>query len=143
MRPAFYAVLDTQQPQTALIQFQRGSVGPWLTVATMTYSSLDQSCYFTRQVTLPASGSVRLAWSYPLTDIGQGGLTPAIAGRPCGDSLLPGGQPNAVGIDRLARRDGLRPRNRLVKSSGAATIRRPQGAGQVPDGGATSITPGG
>jgi hypothetical protein len=78
VRPAFYALFDTQQPQTALIQFQRGSVGPWLTVATVTYSSLNQSCYFTRQVTLPASGSVRLAWDYPLTDIGQGGLTPAI-----------------------------------------------------------------
>jgi hypothetical protein len=88
VRPAFYALSDTQQPQTALIQFQRGSVGPWLTVATVTYSSLDQSCYFTRQVTLPASGSIRLAWSYPLTDIGAGGLSPALSGG-VGDSLLP------------------------------------------------------
>ena len=89
VRPAFYALFDTQQPQTALIQYQRGSVGPWLTVATVTYSSLDQSCYFTRQVTLPASGSVRLAWAYPLTDIGHGGLTPAISHEPVGDALTP------------------------------------------------------
>jgi hypothetical protein len=88
VRPAFYALFDTQQPQTALIQYQRGSVGPWLTVATVTYSSLNQSCYFTRQVTLPATGSIRLAWPYPLTDIGAGGLTPALSGA-VGDSLLP------------------------------------------------------
>jgi hypothetical protein len=49
-----------------------------VTVATVTYSSITQSCCFMRQVTLTASGSVRLAWAYPLKDIGQGGLTPAI-----------------------------------------------------------------
>jgi hypothetical protein len=68
VRPALYALLDTHRPQTGLIQFQRGGKGPWATVATVTYSSPSSSCYFTRQVKFPASGSVRLIYTYPVTD---------------------------------------------------------------------------
>jgi len=69
VRPAHYALLDTHRPQTALIQFQRGGRGGWSTVAPVTFSSASASCYFTRQVKLPASGSVRLVYQYPLGDV--------------------------------------------------------------------------
>ncbi|HEY1590535.1 MAG TPA: hypothetical protein VGF81_01990 [Solirubrobacteraceae bacterium] len=68
VRPARYALLDTHRPQTALIQFQRGGRGSWSTVATVTFSNPASSCFFTRQVKFPASGSVRLIYSYPATD---------------------------------------------------------------------------
>ena len=68
MRPAHFALLDTHKPQTALIQFQRGGRGAWSTVSTVTFSNPSSSCYFTRQVKFPASGSVRLIYSYPPTD---------------------------------------------------------------------------
>jgi hypothetical protein len=67
VRPARFAILDTHQPQTAQIQFL-GASGTWTTVATVTYTNPNGSCYFTRQVTFPASGSVRLAYSYPASD---------------------------------------------------------------------------
>jgi hypothetical protein len=69
VRPAQFALLDTHRPQTALIQFQRGSRGAWSTVAPVTFSNPAASCYFTRQVKFPASGSVRLIYSYPVTDV--------------------------------------------------------------------------
>ncbi len=57
-RPAYsYA-----QPQLA-IQFQRGSRGPFTTLKTV--SVTDTHGYFDLRMTFPASGSVRLAWSYP------------------------------------------------------------------------------
>ena len=68
MRPVHFALLDTFEPQTAQIQFQEGSVGPWVTVATVTFNDPTASCYFTKSITLPASGSVRLAWAYPPGD---------------------------------------------------------------------------
>jgi hypothetical protein len=63
VRPAYYAQLDTHQPQAVQIQFRRGSRGPFATVATVGITSLRG--YFDRRVTFEASGSVRLAWSYP------------------------------------------------------------------------------
>jgi hypothetical protein len=68
VRPARFALLDTHRPQTALIQFQRGGRGAWSTVSTVTFSNPSASCYFTRQVKFPASGSVRLIYSYPVAD---------------------------------------------------------------------------
>ena len=68
VRPADFALLDTFQPQTAQIQFQAGSVGPWLTVATVSFRHPTGSCYFTKSIRLPKSGSVRLAWAYPPED---------------------------------------------------------------------------
>src|SRR5205807_6392602 len=69
VRPAHYALLDTHQPQRALIQFQQGSRGSWSTVATVTYANPSASCYFTRRLMFPASGSVRLVYSYPVHDL--------------------------------------------------------------------------
>jgi hypothetical protein len=66
VRPARYALLDVHTPQVAAIQFQRGSRGAWATVATVRTSVA--SCYFNTAVRFPASGSVRLAWSYPTND---------------------------------------------------------------------------
>src|SRR5205807_4672065 len=57
VRPARYAFFDTRQPQTAQIQFQRGSTGSWTTAATVTFTNPSSSCYFTRQIQFPASGS--------------------------------------------------------------------------------------
>jgi hypothetical protein len=66
VRPAHYAVLDLHTPQVGNIQFQRGSKGSWVTVASVRTSTA--SCYFKTSVRLPASGSVRLSWSYPTND---------------------------------------------------------------------------
>jgi hypothetical protein len=85
VRPAHYALLDTHRPQTALIQFQQGSHGPWSTVATVTFSNPRSSCYFTRQVKFPASGSVRLVYGYPA---GDARLYPGI-GQTYFDPLVP------------------------------------------------------
>jgi hypothetical protein len=59
---------DTGKPQTALIQFSRGSGGSWSNVSSVTFRSASSSCYFTRQVRLPASGALRLVYSYPPND---------------------------------------------------------------------------
>jgi hypothetical protein len=67
VRPAHYAFLDTHKAQTAQIQFRSGSRGAWSTVATVTLGS-SASCYFTKSVKFPTSGSVRLTWSYPAGD---------------------------------------------------------------------------
>jgi hypothetical protein len=76
VRPARYAFADVHKPQRGSIQFQRGSAGAWSTVATVTIGNASSSCYFTRSVKFPSSGSVRLAWSYPLGDLK---LQPTIA----------------------------------------------------------------
>jgi hypothetical protein len=69
VRPAPYAVGDTHKAQTALIQFQRGSRGSWATVSSVTFRSASSSCDFTRQLKFPASGSVRIVYSYPANDL--------------------------------------------------------------------------
>jgi hypothetical protein len=68
LRPAHFALLDTRKPQTVLVQFQRGGRGAWSNVASATFTNPGSSCYFTRRVTFPASGSVRLVYSYPAAD---------------------------------------------------------------------------
>jgi hypothetical protein len=50
-------------PQQVQIQFQRGSSGPFTTLRTVTATNVRG--YIDLRVTFPASGSVRLAWSYP------------------------------------------------------------------------------
>ena len=52
--------------QTVQIQFQSGSHGSFSTVKTL--SVTDPRGYFDLHTSLPASGSVRLAWTYPSTD---------------------------------------------------------------------------
>ena len=66
VRPAHYARLDTSAPQQVQIQFQRGSHGAFQTLRTLTVTNVRG--YFDLHTTFPASGSVRLAWSYPKQD---------------------------------------------------------------------------
>jgi hypothetical protein len=66
--PAHYALLDTGKPQTAQIQFQRGSRGAWTTISSVTFRRPSSSCYFNVSVKFPASGSVRLSYAYPAGD---------------------------------------------------------------------------
>jgi hypothetical protein len=65
-RPAGYARLDTGQAQSAQIQFQRGSSGAWQTIDTVAIT--NSKGYIDVHLALPATGLVRLAWSYPVAD---------------------------------------------------------------------------
>jgi hypothetical protein len=66
VRPAQYARLDTGTPQQVQIQYQPRSRGAFTTRRTVTINS--SRGYFDLHMTFPASGSVRLAWSYPKDD---------------------------------------------------------------------------
>jgi hypothetical protein len=66
VRPAHYAQLDTHSRQRVQIQFQRGSRGKFTTLRTVTITSSHG--YFDVHMAFPASGSVRLAWTYPSND---------------------------------------------------------------------------
>jgi hypothetical protein len=66
VRPAANATLDTGHPQTALIQFQRWPRGPFRTINRVQIA--NPSGYFDLRIKFPASGAVRLAWSYPAGD---------------------------------------------------------------------------
>jgi hypothetical protein len=71
IRPAGFGELDTGLPQTADIQFAAGSSGRYTTLQTVTLSA-DSNCYFDLHVTFPASGRVRLAYTYPAGDLRLG-----------------------------------------------------------------------
>jgi hypothetical protein len=64
-RPAYFARIDTGQPQNVLVQFAPGTSGQFQTVATVPTSALG---FIDTQVTFPSSGQVRLAWQYPAGD---------------------------------------------------------------------------
>ncbi len=81
VRPAHYASLDTGSGQQVQIQFQRGSRGAFSTLKTVTITS--SRGYFDLRMSFPASGSVRLAWSYPHSDLL---LTPGQTGPPEGST---------------------------------------------------------
>lgn len=66
VRPAHYARLDTSSAQRVQIQFQRGSHGAFRTLRAITVTNVRG--YFDLHMRFPASGSVRLAWSYPKND---------------------------------------------------------------------------
>lgn len=66
VRPARYAYLDTHQPQYVDIQFRAGSTGPFRTLKTVKLT--DVRGYFDVRLRFPASGTVRLRWSYPSGD---------------------------------------------------------------------------
>ncbi len=66
LRPARYAYLDTGRAQYVLIQFRASSLGPFRTIKTIQIT--DARGYFDARVKLPATGSVRLQWSYPPAD---------------------------------------------------------------------------
>jgi hypothetical protein len=66
VRPAGFMTSDTHTPQTAQIQLQSGSRGAFKTINTVKISSREG--YFDIHMRFPASGTVRLIWTYPHTD---------------------------------------------------------------------------
>ncbi len=66
VRPAHYASLDTHRAQYVQIQLRTGSSGPFRTIKTVPIT--DPGGYFDVTVRFPASGTVRLRWSYPPGD---------------------------------------------------------------------------
>jgi hypothetical protein len=80
VRPARYAILGAAglpgttggssqtgpngQPQTARIQFARGTSGSFTTLRTVTISNAN-NCYFDVRMRFPGTGTVRLAYTYP------------------------------------------------------------------------------
>jgi hypothetical protein len=64
VRPARYAAMDTGGAgQQASVQFRRGSAGTWQTLQTVTVTGAHG--YFDVRTPFPASGSVRIKWTYP------------------------------------------------------------------------------
>jgi hypothetical protein len=74
VRPARYAILETGQPQSAQIQFAPRPGGAYVPVQTVTVSD-PSDCYFDIRMTFAASGTVRLAYTYPAASPGVGGTT--------------------------------------------------------------------
>jgi hypothetical protein len=75
VRPARYAILDTGLAQTAKVQFLgQGSSGAVTTLATVSIARA-MDCYFDLHLKFPASGTVRLAYTYPASWPGVGGTT--------------------------------------------------------------------
>jgi hypothetical protein len=66
VRPAAYALADNDGPQWAEIQFARGSSNNWTTLETVPIT--DPRGYIDTWLTFPASGSVRIVWTYPPSD---------------------------------------------------------------------------
>jgi hypothetical protein len=66
VRPAYFAVIDTHQPQRADIQYKRAGTSSWTTIDRLTFTG--SNCYFNVRIAFPASGTVRLEYSYPITD---------------------------------------------------------------------------
>jgi hypothetical protein len=66
-RPAGYAKVDTHGgAQRVQIEFRRGASGPFRTIRSVAITSVRG--YFDAHLALPASGAVRLTWSYPRAD---------------------------------------------------------------------------
>ena len=65
-RPSGYAFMDTGKGQSLQIQFQRGSSGAWEVIDTAAIT--NPRGYVDVHLALPASGAVRLAWTYPAGD---------------------------------------------------------------------------
>jgi hypothetical protein len=66
VRPAPYAIKDGDGPQSALIQFERSGSRSWTTLKTVPIT--DPHGYIDTRVAFPASGWVRLSWTYPPND---------------------------------------------------------------------------
>jgi hypothetical protein len=73
VRPAGYARMDTGQAQSVQIQFQSGSSGAWQVIDTAPIT--NSKGYVDVHLALPATGAVRLAWTYPTRDPLLGGGT--------------------------------------------------------------------
>ena len=67
VRPAPYAVGDGDGSQFVQIQFRSSRGGQW--VSEKTVQVTDRHGYFQTSVAFPSSGSVRIAWTYPPTDL--------------------------------------------------------------------------
>ena len=67
IRPARLGQLDTGLPQTAQLQFAASATGQYVPLQTITVGA-GRNCYFDLRVTLPSSGTVRLAYTYPPAD---------------------------------------------------------------------------
>jgi hypothetical protein len=63
VRPAHYARIDTGVTQRARVEFRPSTGGPFKVLRTVTIA--DPHGYFDVQVAFPASGEVRLGWTYP------------------------------------------------------------------------------
>jgi hypothetical protein len=72
LRPAYFMSLDSGAPQMVRIQFQAHDRGPFVDLGTVAVT--NPAGYFDTRIHFPASGHVRLAYTYP-----------------SGDSLLPTG----------------------------------------------------
>jgi hypothetical protein len=71
VRPATFATADTGQPQSAQIEFapasRSGGGQPFRTLQSVPVGGAG-SCYFDVRVKVPASGTVRVAWRYPVIE---------------------------------------------------------------------------
>jgi hypothetical protein len=66
VRPAPLAVADGDGAQYVQIQFSRNGSGTWTTLRTLNVT--DPHGYFDTWMTFPATGWVRLQWTYPASD---------------------------------------------------------------------------
>ncbi len=67
VRTAPYAVADGDGPQFVQVEFQSSPGGQWVSEKTLRVT--DPHGYFETSVAFPSSGSVRIAWTYPTTDV--------------------------------------------------------------------------
>jgi hypothetical protein len=81
VRAARYARTDTHTKQSVQIQFAPRGSTTYRTVKTMTLNNAYG--YFDTHIAFPGSGSVRLSWTYPVTDAGLNDPLPQLlAGLP-------------------------------------------------------------
>lgn len=66
VRPAAYAIRDTHRPQVGHLQFQAAGSSTFTDLATVTFRNPNGSCYFDRRIRFSRSGTLRLAYSYPV-----------------------------------------------------------------------------
>lgn len=67
-RPARFAALDTNQPQTVNIEFEPSGQSSFSTLESVPLPDASTSCYFDVPVQFPSSGTVRLSWDFPSGD---------------------------------------------------------------------------
>ncbi len=75
LRPARYGILDSGSPQSGQIQFApRSGRRGFRTILTVPAGN-SGNCYFDVRIRFPASGTVRLAYTYPVGSPGLAGTT--------------------------------------------------------------------
>lgn len=62
VRPARFAMIGRRNPHRVLLQFRGGNAGAFRTLKSV---SLSRGAYFDVHQAFPASGAVRLTWTYP------------------------------------------------------------------------------